>query len=88
MKIDRKVRAYRMDRRIFEEDIRFAMGTFIEKKVLEIIKSEIEPEDFKNFGNANYVPRLTSLFSQTEALRNIARLVKKARKETAWHSKT
>ena len=70
-----------MDRRKFEEDIRFAMGTSIEKPVLDIIRSEIEPDDFKNFGNEGYVPKLNSLFSQTEALRRIARLVKRARKE-------
>ena len=73
--IAERAKSYRSDRQKLREDIIFAMDGPIEGEVLDVIRSELEPEDFKNFGAEDYEPQLKSLLSQTEALRSIARLV-------------
>ena len=46
-----------------------------EVEVLDVIRSELEPEDYAKWGAPDYEPELKSLLSQTEALRKIARAV-------------
>jgi len=75
VKIDERAKSYRYDRKKLHEDILFAMDGPIEGEVLDVIRSELEPEDYAKFGTPDYEPELKSLLSQTEALRKIARLV-------------
>lgn len=73
--VDKRAKQYRLKREKLYEDIRFAMDGPIEAEVLDVIRSELEPEDYAQFGAEDYEPQLKSLLSQTEALRTIARLV-------------
>lgn len=73
--VDARAKLYRLKREKLHEDIRFAMDGSIEEPVLDVIRSELEPEDYAQFGAEDYEPQLKSLLSQTEALRTIARLV-------------
>ena len=77
--IDAKVKEYRSEREKLREDIIFAMDGPIEGEVLDVIRSELEPEDYAQFGAEDYEPQLKSLLSQTEALRKIAILVMEER---------
>ncbi len=73
--VDERAKEYKFNRQKLREDIIFAMDGPIEGEVLDVIRSELEPEDFAKFGAVDYEPQLKSLLSQTEALRKIARLV-------------
>lgn len=81
--VNERAKSYRQYREKLNADIRFAMDGPIEEEVLDVIRSELEPEDFAKFGAPDYEPELKSLLSQTEALRTIARLVmeEEARRE-------
>ena len=73
--VDERAKSYRTHRQKLHEDILFALDGPAEAEVLDVIRSELEPEDFAQFGAPDYEPQLKSLLSQTEALRTIARLV-------------
>jgi len=73
--VDARAKLYRSSRERLREDIVFAMDGPAEGEVLDVIRSELEPEDFAKFGVPDYEPELKSLLSQTEALRKIARAV-------------
>ena len=73
--VEARVKSYRQRREQLHEDIRFAMDGPAEAPVLDAIRSELEPEDYARFGAEDYEPKLHSLLSQTEALRQIARAV-------------
>ena len=73
--IDERAASYRKNRERLREDILFAMDGPIEGEVLDVIRSELEPEDYAKWGAPDYEPQLKSLMSQTEALRKIAKAV-------------
>ena len=73
--VDKRAKEYRSSRERLRDDIVFAMDGPIEGEVLDVIRAELDPEDFAKFGAPDYEPELRGLLSQTEALRKLAMLV-------------